>query len=98
MNELPPKIQDLVTTPGRLKIVEAMASLENTFTIQDVCSQLERQGSYIRVASVQTLLRGLCYRGYLEQFAIKKGTSRGRSTIHFKKRDHLLHLQNSEVI
>jgi Fe2+ or Zn2+ uptake regulation protein len=86
MNELPEKIQDLVSTPGRLKIVEAMASLEDTFTIQDVYTQLQRQGSYIRIASVQTLLRGLCYRGYLEQFAIKKGTSRGRSTIHFKKK------------
>lgn len=96
MTEVPRKLQDLIATNGRIEIFEAVASLGNTFTIQDVCSHLQANGSYVRVASVQTLLRALYYRGYLEQFAIKKDSRRGRSTIHFRKNDCMLSLRNVE--
>lgn len=97
MTEVPRKLQDLIATTGRIEIFEAVASLGNTFTIQDVCSHLQANGSYVRVASVQTLLRALYYRGYLEQIAIKKDSNRGRSTIHFRKSDQMLRLRAVDV-
>lgn len=78
-------IQDLINTPERLRIFEAITSQDKlTFTSKDVQYQLRQGGVNIRITTVQNLLRGLCYRGYLEQFSVKTSTTRGRSTLHFK--------------
>ena len=78
-------IYDLVKTPDRQKIFQSLSLFENTFTSKDVQIHLQEQGTNIKIITVQNLLRALCYRGYLERFPIKSNTTRGRSTLHFKR-------------
>jgi Fe2+ or Zn2+ uptake regulation protein len=84
-------IQDLINTPERLRIFKAVTEQDTTFTSTDVQFHLQKDGTNIRITTIQNLLRGLCYRGYLEQFSIKTTTTRGRSTIHFKKAQNVVH-------
>lgn len=79
------RIQDLINTDERKKIFQAMLTLHSDFTSKELQHALLNEGLNIRITTVQNLLRGLCYRGYLIQSNIKLGTTRGRSTLHFKK-------------
>ena len=85
MSDLPSQLRDLFNSPERIKIFEVVSSFENLFTIKDVVNQLQTKGLNIRITTVQTILKALSYRGYLKQFELKIGNSRGRSTIHYQR-------------
>lgn len=85
MNELPPRVRELISTPTREDIFKIIASQQDGFTFQDVFSALKNKGVNVSITSVQNLLKALSYRGYLKDYPLKKTKTAGRSTIHYKK-------------
>ncbi|MEQ8426042.1 MAG: transcriptional repressor [Cyclobacteriaceae bacterium] len=85
MSELPPRIQELISTPIREKIFKLIDSQKDGFTFQEVYKALEKREVDVSVTSVQNFLKSLSYRGYLKEYTVKDNKTRGRSTIHYKK-------------
>jgi len=85
MSELPPRVQELISTPTREEIFKMIASQQDGFTFHDVYTALESEGISVSITSVQNLLKALSYRGYLKEYTLKKTKTPGRSTIHYKK-------------
>lgn len=85
MSELPPGVQELISTPTREKIFKMIASQPDGFTLQVIHTALINQKVDISLASVQNILKSLSYRGYLKVYTLKETKTRGRSTVHYKK-------------
>ncbi|MEQ8361238.1 MAG: transcriptional repressor [Cyclobacteriaceae bacterium] len=88
MSELPPRVQELISTTTREEIFKMIDSQLDGFTFHDVYTALKNKGVNVSITSVQNLLKALSYRGYLKEYALKKTKTPGRSTIHYKKQHH----------
>ncbi|MGE0589407.1 MAG: transcriptional repressor [Cyclobacteriaceae bacterium] len=85
MSELPPSIQELISTPIRKEIFKMVNLQKDGFTFHELYSSLEKKNINVSVTSVQNFLKALHYRGYLKEYALKENKTPGRSTIHYKK-------------
>lgn len=85
MNDLPPRIRELISTPTRKEIFKSITRQKDGFTFLDVFTTLEKKQVNVSITSVQNFLKALSYRGYLREYTLKETKTPGRSTIHFKK-------------
>ena len=85
MSDVPPKIQELISTPTRKEIFDTIVNQKDGFTFFDVLRTLENNNINVSLTSVQNLVKALSFRGYLEEYTLKDSKTAGRSTIHFKK-------------
>ena len=72
-------------SPPRLRVLEAVYSMGNSFTVQDVLEFLRQHKVKYSNANVSTTLRGLCVRGLLTQYEDRPKIQRGALTIHYQK-------------
>lgn len=72
-------------SPAKLKVLEAVYSLRESFTIRDVANYLREQGFRYAEPNISSTLRGLRVRGLLTQFEDRPRIRRGAFTIHYLK-------------
>jgi len=85
MSELPPRIQELISTPTRQQIFDVIVTQKDGFTFSDVFTALEAKKVDVSITSVQNFLKALCYRRFLKEYNLKESKTPGRSTIHYKR-------------
>lgn len=95
MNDLPEKVKDLVkNSVGRAKIVEAVCSFKETFTIKDVANYLEANEFKFPEEKICVVLRALCLRGFLTVSEPRVEMRRGRFTKQYEKVSKVWNLIN----
>lgn len=90
LEQVPEKVRDLITSDEKLKVFELISFNTGTFTAKDIHKKLQEHGFDVKLSTIQVLLRGLCYRQYLQQFEYKLGPHGADQQITFKKPDQFI--------
>ena len=84
LKNCPLNIRQLVSTPIRLKAYLSISNLDHSFSIDQAFEHVKTKGFEMSEATVQILVKSLCYRGILRAFDVKHG-GRGQPITFYQK-------------